>query len=145
MTILALPQQQTGHARRPAAPARRARPTQSADMRAEPAGLTVDQLTATVMSPLARCADGALDPDDWYPVATKSARARVEAARALALCAVCPVRAQCLELSMRVWDAGGQHGIWGGLVEPDRRGARAGWLAGTPVTALLDVVPADRG
>jgi hypothetical protein len=53
------------------------------------------------------------------------------------VCAVCPVRAECLEFSMRVWDAGGEHGIWGGLVEADRAAARASWLAGTPVTALL--------
>jgi hypothetical protein len=72
-------------------------------------------------------------------------QARTEAARALAVCAVCPVRAECLELSMRVWDAGGQHGIWGGLVEADRASARAGWLAGTPVTALLKTIPAEHG
>ncbi len=130
MTILALPQQRTAHARRPATPERRTRPAgptrvaASADLHAEPADVTVDELSATVMSPLARCAGSALHPDEWYPIARKPARARAEAARALAECAVCPVRAECLELSMRVWDAGGQHGIWGGLVEADRAGAR---------------------
>lgn len=103
--------------------------------RADPADLSADHLTASMT--LAECAGGVLEPDDWFPVATNPARARVEAAQALALCKVCPVRAQCLELSMRLWDAGGQHGIWGGLVEADRAAARARWLAGAPVTALL--------
>ncbi|HLH58654.1 MAG TPA: WhiB family transcriptional regulator [Streptosporangiaceae bacterium] len=151
MTILALPQQRTGHARRPATPQRRTRPAgparvaASADLHAEPADVTVDELSATVMSPLARCAGSALDPDEWYPVASRPAGARAEAARALAVCAVCPVRAECLELSMRVWDAGGEHGIWGGLVEADRAAARAGWLAGTPVTVLLKTMTAGHG
>jgi WhiB family transcriptional regulator, redox-sensing transcriptional regulator len=104
---------------------------------AEPADETVDELSATVMSPLARCANSALDPDEWYPIATKPAQARAEAARALAVCAVCPVRAECLELSMRRWDTGGEHGIWGGLVEADRTAVRVGWRAGTPVTATI--------
>ena len=94
---------------------------------------------------MARCAGSALDPDEWYPIASGPARARAEAARALAVCTVCPVRAECLELSMRVWDAAGEHGIWGGLVEADRAGARASWLAGTPVTALLKTIPAEHG
>lgn len=147
MTILAMPQQPAGPARRPAAPAPpadvRARPAQPADVRAGPGGWTMAELSATVMSPLARCAGSALDPDDWYPIAAKSARARCEAARALALCQVCPVRAECLELSMRTWDAGGEYGIWGGLVEADRAGARARWLAGTPATALLATIADD--
>jgi Transcription factor WhiB len=151
MTILALPQQRTAHARRPGTPERRTRPAgptrvaASADLHAEPADVTVDELSATVTSPLARCAGSALDPDEWYPIASKPARARAEAARALAVCTVCPVRAECLELSMRVWEAAGQHGIWGGLVEADRAGARARWLAGTPVTALLKTIPAEHG
>jgi hypothetical protein len=143
MTILALPQQRTAHARQPATPERGTRPAgrtrvaASADLHAEPADVTVDELSATVMSPLARCANNALDPDEWYPIATKPAQAREEAARALAVCAVCPVRAACLELSIRVWDTGGEHGIWGGLVEADRVAVRASWLAGTPVTATM--------
>jgi hypothetical protein len=68
---------------------------------------------------LARCADSGLDPDQWYPVSTEPARARHEAAAAIAVCTSCPVRAQCLELSLRHWDIG-QHGVWGGLVAADR-------------------------
>ena len=67
----------------------------------------------------ARCADSGLDPDQWYPVSTEPARARHEAAAAIAVCTGCPVRAQCLELSLRHWDIG-QHGVWGGLVAADR-------------------------
>jgi WhiB family transcriptional regulator, redox-sensing transcriptional regulator len=151
MTILALPQQRTGQARRPAAPEWRTRPAgptgvaASADLYTEPADVTMDGLSATVMSPLARCVGSALDPDDWYPIASKSAPARAEAARALAVCAVCPVRVECLEFSMRRWDAGGEHGIWGGLVEADRAAARASWLAGTSVRALLETIPAEHG
>jgi WhiB family redox-sensing transcriptional regulator len=122
MTILHSPRQ------RPA-PAERAHPD------TDPADLTIGRLTAFVMSPLAECADSA---DEWFPVATRPAGARAEGARALALCAVCPVRAECLELSMRIWPEGGQHGIWGGLVEGDRAEARRAWRAGVPVRALLD-------
>ena len=67
------------------------RRAESAGLHAEPADVTVDELSATVTSPLARC------------------------------------------------------GIWGELVEADRAGARASWLAGTPVTALLKTIPAEHG
>jgi hypothetical protein len=73
---------------------------------------------ATVMS-RARCADGRLDPDLWFPVSAEPAEARREAAAAIAVCFGCPVRPQCLELSLRDWRLG-QHGIWGGLVAADR-------------------------
>ena len=88
-------------------------------------------------SPLAGCAGTTLDPDEWFPIAAKPARARAEAARALAVCAACPVRAECLELSLRTWSGAGQHGIWGGLVEADRNSLRQEWLRGAPVTVLL--------
>jgi hypothetical protein len=71
----------------------------------------------------ARCAGSGLDPDQWYPVSTEPARARHEAAAAIAVCASCPVRAWCLELSLRHWDVG-QHGVWGGLVAADRADLR---------------------
>ena len=80
--------------------------------------LTDDALWARVAGQ-ARCADSGLDPDQWYPVSIEPARARHEAAAAIAVCAGCPVRAQCLELSLRHWDIG-QHGVWGGLVATDR-------------------------
>ncbi len=80
--------------------------------------LTGDALWARVAGQ-ARCADSGLDPDQWYPVSIEPARARREAAAAVAVCASCPVRSQCLELSLRHWDIG-QHGVWGGLVATDR-------------------------
>jgi hypothetical protein len=116
----------------------RQRPAELARPDANPADLTVARLTSLVMSPLAECVDSAVSTDEWFPVATRPAGARAEGARALALCAVCPVRAECLELSMRIWPAGGQHGIWGGLVEADRAEARREWQAGAPVKALLE-------
>jgi len=76
----------------------------------------------------ARCADSGLDPDQWYPVSIEPARARHEAAAAIAVCTSCPVRSQCLELSLRHWDIG-QHGIWGGLVATDRARLRRRWPA----------------
>jgi WhiB family redox-sensing transcriptional regulator len=104
---------------------------------AGPASLTDEELQNFVASPLAGCAGTALDPDEWYPIAAKAARARAEATRALAVCAACPVRAECLELSLRTWSGAGQHGIWGGLVEADRHALRREWMGGVAVTALL--------
>ncbi len=107
----------------------------------EPAELTDEELHSFVVSPLAACADSARDPDDWFPIATAAARARAEASSALAVCAACPVRAECLELSLRQWRGVGRHGIWGGLVETDRDALRREWLKGVPVTALLSGRP----
>ena len=67
----------------------------------------------------ARCADGGLDPDQWFPVSADPGRARQEAAAAIAICTTCPVRGHCLTLSLQHWDIG-QHGVWGGLVAADR-------------------------
>ena len=67
----------------------------------------------------ARCADSSLDPDQWFPVSVEPDQARREAATAIAVCTICLVRAQCLELSLRHWDIG-QHGVWGGLVAAER-------------------------
>ncbi len=102
-----------------------------------PAALSDEELQNFVASPLAGCAGTTLDPDEWFPIAAKAARARTEAHRALAVCAACPVRAECLELSLRTWSGAGQHGIWGGLVEADRHSLRREWLRGVPVTALM--------
>jgi hypothetical protein len=67
----------------------------------------------------ARCADAGLDPDQWFPVSAEAAKARLEAAAAIAICDSCLVRTGCLALSLRHWDIG-QHGIWGGLVATER-------------------------
>src|SRR5260370_8100072 len=71
----------------------------------------------------ARCADGYLDPDQWFPVSSEAGKARQEAAAAIAICTTCQVRAQCLALSLRHWDIG-QHGVWGGLVAAERAALR---------------------
>jgi hypothetical protein len=105
--------------------------------RVAPGGMADWELTGYVMSPLARCASTATHPDEWFPVSTTASAARAEASRALALCGVCPVRAECLELSLRHWRSAGRHGVWGGLVEAERAAARREWLAGAEVTALL--------
>jgi hypothetical protein len=72
----------------------------------------------------ARCAEDDLDPDEWFPVSAEAGTARREAAMAIAVCAACPVRGQCLALSLRYWDIG-QHGVWGGLVAAERAQIRA--------------------
>ncbi len=71
----------------------------------------------------ARCADSSLDPDQWFPVSVESHKARQEAVAAIAVCTTCPVRTQCLALSLRHWDIG-QHGVWGGLVAAERASLR---------------------
>ena len=97
----------------------------------------------------ARCADASLDPDQWFPVSADAGKARQEAAAAIAICTTCPVRAQCLALSLRHWDIG-QHGVWGGLVETDRAYLRRRWPAdhrGRRRTALSGMIvrpPFDR-
>jgi WhiB family redox-sensing transcriptional regulator len=108
-----------------------------------PADLTDRQLLVRVTSRLARCADSSADADDWFPVATRWSRARTEAARALALCAKCPVRAHCLELSMREWDGAGRYGVWGGLLEAERAAIRKEWLSGVSVSRLLETRTAE--
>ena len=74
----------------------------------------------------ARCASSVLDPDAWFPVSPQPETARREADAAIAVCMACPVRAQCLELSLRHWDVG-QHGVWGGLVPAERARLRHRW------------------
>ena len=72
----------------------------------------------------ARCTEDGLDPDEWFPVSAEAGIARREAAAAIAVCTACPVRGQCLALSLRYWDIG-QHGVWGGLVAAERAQIRA--------------------
>ena len=110
--------------------------------RAEPAALTDRQLQERISSRQAHCSGGSIDPDEWFPLTTESAQAALSlASHALALCASCPVRAECLELSLRQWHGAGRYGIWGGTLERERRALRRRWLAGTSVTRLL---PASR-
>ena len=94
----------------------------------EPSPQLTDRALAAEVTRKARCADGTVDPDEWFPVSTDAEAARREAAGAIAICTACPVRGACLELSLRHW-AIGQHGVWGGLVAADRAALRRRWLA----------------
>jgi hypothetical protein len=94
----------------------------------EPSAQLTDRALAAEVTAKARCADGTLDPDEWFPVSTDAEAARREAAGALAICMACPVRGACLELALRHWTIG-QHGVWGGLVAADRAALRRRWLA----------------
>jgi hypothetical protein len=76
----------------------------------------------------ARCTDSGLDADEWFPVSPGTQEARREAAAAIAICQACPVRGQCLALSLRHWDIG-QHGVWGGTVAAERASLRRQILA----------------
>jgi hypothetical protein len=93
-----------------------------------------------------QCSDGGLDPDQWFPVSADPARARQEAAAAIAVCRACPVRGHCLTLSLRHWEIG-QHGVWGGLVAAERARLRRRVPAGraTAEPAEPGAVLAGRG
>ena len=93
----------------------------------EPSPRLTDQALAAEVTSKAQCADGTLDPDEWFPVDADAKAARREAAGAIAVCTARPVRGACLELSLRHWIMG-QHGVWGGLVAADRA-ALGRWLA----------------
>jgi len=71
----------------------------------------------------ALCRYVSLDPDQWFPASAEAQPARHEASAAIAICHGCPVRAQCLAMSLRYWDIG-QHGVWGGLVSAERATVR---------------------
>jgi WhiB family redox-sensing transcriptional regulator len=71
--------------------------------------------------PAAACF-GDPDPDAWF--ADVREKARVE--HALATCAGCPVRVQCLDFAMRI---GAQYGTWGGLTEQQRAEQLRAWRA----------------
>ena len=82
-----------------------------------------DQLLWAQVIRHASCATSRLDPEDWFPMSVEIEKARREAAAAIAVCTTCPVRAQCLTLSLRHWDIG-QHGVWGGMVPAERMALR---------------------
>src|ERR1700760_4142776 len=89
-------------------------------------GFTInDRVLWQIVIARAACSGSGLSPDDWYPgSAAPPAAARPGAAPALSVCARCPVRTECLELSLRNWRVG-QHGVWGGTVPPERQELRS--------------------
>lgn len=57
-------------------------------------------------------------PDDFFPVLTgRAATGNAARARALALCAECPVIEDCREYACSI----NARGIWGGMTETERR------------------------
>jgi hypothetical protein len=109
-------------------------------VRGEPGELTDGELAGRVYRQ-ARCAGSGVAPDEWFPITQDVDKARDEAADAIAICADCLVRPNCLELSLRHASGIGAHGVWGGLVEAERRSPRRRSLAGTSVTEFLQVTP----
>jgi Transcription factor WhiB len=87
-----------------------------------------DRILWAIVVAQAACSASGLSPDDWYPVSGPAEAARREAAGAIAVCAACRVREECLELALRNWTVG-QHGVWGGTVPAERGELRAGRVA----------------
>jgi len=98
-------------------------------------------LLRVLQSGRARCAGSDLDPDEWFPVSPNARVARIQATRAIALCTVCQVRAECLEYAMRNWTDGAEGGVWGGFVAAERRVIRRRWLLGVSAAELPDQPP----
>jgi hypothetical protein len=112
---------------------------------ASPVLASTDQALWDRVARYARCADGGLDPDEWFPISADEGMARQQAAAAIAVCTTCPVHGQCLALSLRHWGVG-QHGVWGGQVAAARARLRAGRTGGpgSPLSGML-VQPSCRG
>jgi len=60
------------------------------------------------------------DPEIWFPVGD-GGPALIQAAEAKAVCAACPVQADCLAFAL---ESGCSDGIWGGLDVDERRAFR---------------------
>jgi WhiB family transcriptional regulator, redox-sensing transcriptional regulator len=76
-------------------------------------GAAHDRPVAGEWTEQAACADA--DPDIFFPERGKPT------APAKAICAVCPVRVECLEYAL---DASEKFGVWGGTSEKERRRLR---------------------
>ena len=108
--------------------------------RYEPGELSNSNLASLVYR-YGRCVSSHIDPDQWFPAARDVLVARKEAADAIAVCVACPVRAECLEYSLRHGSDFGAYGVWGGMAEDERRLLRRRWLGGTRVTEFLQGAP----
>lgn len=64
----------------------------------------------------AACRGASVEASWWFPEGY-GAQQR-SPARALAVCATCPVRRECLEYALSVPE---RHGVWGGMTESERR------------------------
>ncbi|WP_433291523.1 WhiB family transcriptional regulator [Pseudonocardia sp. CA-142604] len=63
-----------------------------------------------------------MDPELFFPVVEVGPLCAAQIARAKAVCAQCPVRAECLSFALTQLP----HGIAGGLTAEERRGLAAG-------------------
>jgi len=71
----------------------------------------------------AACTD--VPTDLFFPIG-QTGDAAAQIARAKAVCASCPVRAECLEFAVTTNQ---EYGIWAGLDEDERRMVRRRWRA----------------
>jgi WhiB family transcriptional regulator, redox-sensing transcriptional regulator len=70
------------------------------------------------MSWQARAACAGMDPQLFFaPDGERPQQREIREAKAKAVCALCPVRAQCLDYALRTSI---KHGIWGGLNRDER-------------------------
>jgi WhiB family redox-sensing transcriptional regulator len=67
-----------------------------------------------------------VDPDLWYPDHYSARECRA----AIAICAGCPVRADCLEYALAIGEV--NEGIWGGLTPTQRQAEQRRRAAATP-------------
>jgi len=75
------------------------------------------------------------DPELFFPVGSTGA-ALAQTAKAIEICAGCPVRAECLEWALETCQ---DAGVWGGLGEEERREIRrARRRAAAPETERSD-------
>jgi WhiB family redox-sensing transcriptional regulator len=85
-----------------------------------------------------------MDTEAWYPLvhitqgSVSSRTEQKERRYAAALCAGCPVTAECLELALRI--PAGMYGVWGATSERDRRALRRQRAAEAAVTAAAEGV-----
>lgn len=66
----------------------------------------------------AACRRPGVDPDWFFP----TVEGRNNAVRALAVCRACPVRVACADWVLSAPIA--EHGVWGGMTEPERKPLR---------------------
>lgn len=64
----------------------------------------------------AACRGKDVDQRWWFPEGY--GRDQRSSARALRVCATCPVRTECLEYALALPE---KHGVWGGMTEGERR------------------------
>lgn len=69
------------------------------------------------------------DPEIFFPIVERDPTS-AEVRRAKAICATCPVAAECLDLAL---STGQTAGIWGGMTPEERRRIRARRLHVVPI------------